>query len=44
MEKDREAWCAAVHEVAKTQTRLSPLTMDEGGDFFFKIDITLHVS
>ena len=23
MVKDREAWCAAVHEVAKGQTRLS---------------------
>ena len=24
--KDREAWCAAVHEVAKRQTQLSDLT------------------
>ena len=24
--KDREAWCAAVHEVTKSQTRLSDLT------------------
>ena len=23
---DREAWCAVVHEVAKSQTRLSNLT------------------
>ena len=23
MVKDREAWCAAVHEVSKSQTRLS---------------------
>ena len=23
MVKDREAWCAAVHEVAKSQTQLS---------------------
>ena len=23
---DREAWCAAIHEVAKSQTRLSDLT------------------
>ena len=23
MVKDREAWCASVHEVAKSQTRLS---------------------
>ena len=26
MVKDREAWCAAVHEVTKSQTRLSDLT------------------
>ena len=24
--KDREAWCAAVHEVAKSQTRLNDWT------------------
>ena len=24
MVKDREAWCAAVHEVTKSQTRLKP--------------------
>ena len=23
---DREAWCAAIHEVAKSQTRLSEFT------------------
>ena len=27
MAKDREAWCAAVHEVAKSQTQLSNWTM-----------------
>ena len=27
MVKDREAWCAAVHEVAKSRTRLSDWTM-----------------
>ena len=26
MVKDREAWCAVVHEVAKSETRLSDLT------------------
>ena len=26
MVKDREAWCAAVHEVAKSQTRLRKLS------------------
>ena len=26
MEKDREAWCAAVHRVAKSQTGLSDRT------------------
>ena len=26
MVKDMEAWCAAVHEVTKSQTRLSDLT------------------
>ena len=26
MVKDREAWCAVVHEVAKSETRFSDLT------------------
>ena len=33
MMKDREAWLAAVHEVAKSQTRLSDSTeLNLGGD------------
>ena len=50
--KDREAWCATVHEVTKSQTRLSDWTTKRFADlpnsnsFFFLttlISITIHL-
>ena len=40
---DREAWCAAVHRVAKSQTRLGDLTSNlsfESFDFYFYLGCT----
>ena len=36
---DREAWCAAIHRVTKSRTRLSDWTeLKNPGDFWFRLD------
>ena len=40
MVKDREAWCAAVHEVAKSPTRLSNWTTTTATAFFIALTST----
>jgi len=43
MVKDREAWCAAVHEVAKSQTRLSDQTTTFVYTFFWPCSVACGI-